>query len=86
MATFFFHLRDGIDQLLDPEGTTCTDLEAVKAKTLTNARDIITGDVFNGLVDLHYRIDVEDQSGTIVHTLQFEDAVTIRRGESIEVS
>lgn len=32
-----------------------------------------------GDIDMTYRIDVEDTSDKVVHTLEFEDAVTIKR-------
>jgi hypothetical protein len=79
MSTYYFHLRDSIDHILDPEGIQCPSLEDVRVKALKCARDLIAGDAITGAIDLTYRIDVEDADGAVVHTIRFEDAVTIKR-------
>ena len=80
MAQFYFHLRDGADKLLDPDGIEC-DRDAVAGKALGTVRDLIAHDAVGGAIDLTYRIEVEDAAGQIVHLLRFEDAVTINRGK-----
>src|SRR5205085_2363148 len=77
MAHYFFHLRDGVDILLDQEGR---DIEAadIERHALEEARAIIADDAKGGRILLDQRIDVENASGTIVLTLQFGDAVHIR--------
>ncbi|HEY0311154.1 MAG TPA: hypothetical protein VGC56_01520 [Allosphingosinicella sp.] len=78
MARYFFHLRDGTDELLDQEGREFADLEAVRAAALRGARDIIGNEVKSGgLVDLRYRIDAETEAGEIVYSLPFKHAVNI---------
>lgn len=79
MTRYFFHLRDHTDQLLDPEGFDCPDASAVADQALKSARDLIAGDAITGEIDMRYRIDVEDTSENIVHSLEFEDAVAIKR-------
>jgi hypothetical protein len=77
MALCFFHLRDGKDVLLDPEGREFDD-QAVIAKTaLAEARSIISHDALTGFIRLDQYIDVEDATGTVLHTVEFRDAVTI---------
>jgi len=41
------------------------------------ARDLLAGDVRNGLIDFRYRIDAEDEEGAIVYTLAFKHALNI---------
>ena len=79
MARFYFHLRDHTDELLDPEGVECANVQAIATKALSAARDLIAGDVKDGAIDLRYRIDVEDAASEIVHSIEFEDAVIIAR-------
>ena len=79
MAHFFFHLRDDTDELLDLDGIDCPDVNAVADLALKAARDIIAGDAHEGAIVMTYRIDVEDVSDRVVHSLQFEDAVSIKR-------
>lgn len=42
MAQYFFHLRDGTDHILDPEGTELADLPAVQQHTMRCARDTLS--------------------------------------------
>lgn len=77
MALYFMHLRDGSDELLDPEGKEFSSLTSLRDAVLATARDLLVGDVRDGKMDLRLWIDVEDESGTIVHTLPFKHAVNI---------
>ncbi len=57
------------------------DLEAVKKAVLEGARDVIANDIkSDGVMDLRYRIDAEDEAGKVVHTLPFKDAINIIPG------
>lgn len=77
MALLFFHLRDGHDVLLDPDGRELDGQEAIAAAALHEAREIISGDAILGRINLDQHIDVEDADGNIVHTLHFADAVEL---------
>jgi hypothetical protein len=78
---YYFHLRNGADVLLDPDGQMLLDLKAVIARALWEARAIIGADAVHGKIELGPRIDVEDEHGVIVHSLQFEQAVQVTRGD-----
>jgi hypothetical protein len=80
VSRYYFHLRDGHDVLLDPEGQEFPSLPAIEAAALENARDIISHDAREGRIMLAYHLDVEDAAGAIVHRLDFEDAVEVIRG------
>lgn len=77
MPRYFFHLRDHVDELLDAEGAELSGLDAVKSAVLAAARDVMIGDLRKGLMDFRYRIDVENEHGTIIFTLPFRHAVNI---------
>ena len=77
MARYFMHLRDGTDELLDPEGREFPSLAALRVAVLFAVRDLLIGDVRNGVMDLRFRIDAEDESGNIVHTMPFKHALNI---------
>ena len=77
MSRYFLHLRDHVEEMLDPEGVELPSLEAVKKAVLEAARDVMSGDLRNGLLDLRYRIDVENDQGAIIFTLPFEHAVKV---------
>lgn len=78
MDRYYFHLRDGVDVLLDEEGREFEGLAAIVAAALKDARSIISDDAIGGLIDLDQRLDVEDRHGTLVHRLPFADAVTLK--------
>jgi len=83
MPRYFFDLHNDIDAL-DPEGKELPDLEAAKREAFADARAMIQASVAEqGKIDLRHSIDVRDGSGNIVHTVRFEDAVTVSRGEQI---
>lgn len=77
MARYFMHLRNGIDEVLDPEGVELSDIDAVRKKVMTAARDILVGDLRNGVVDLRYRVDAENEGGEVIYTLAFKNAFSI---------
>lgn len=77
MQTYYFHLRDGTDVLLDPDGRVLPSLSAVAAAALFEARAIIADDAKSGKIILAQSIEVEDTSGELVHKIAFADAVQI---------
>ena len=77
MARYFMHLRDGTEQILDPEGLEFASVDAVRKATLIAARDLMTGDIRAGVIDFRFRIDVEDEAGEIIYTLPFKHAINI---------
>jgi hypothetical protein len=77
MAKYFVHLRDSTDELLDPEGQEFASVEALRKHIMFTARDLIAGDVRNGVIDFRYRIDAENEAGELVYSLPLKHAVNI---------
>ena len=77
MPLYFFHLRDGDDVLLDPEGRELAGQASIETAALKEARSIISEDALGGRITLAERIDVEDATGVVVHRIHFVDAVEI---------
>ena len=77
MSRYFLHLRDSTDELLDNEGAELPDMEAVRSTVMVAARDLLAGDLRNGVIDLRFRIDAENGEGEIVYTLAFKHAFSI---------
>ena len=82
MARYFFHLRDGRDVLMDPEGRELTDASSIAALALRDARSMISQDALTGHIHLQQAIEVLDETGKVVHRLAFADAVVINGGPS----
>jgi hypothetical protein len=75
MGIYFFHLKNGEDVLLDPEGRQL-DPASIAAAALSEARSIISADCRAGAVDLNQNIDVQDSAGKLIHRISFADAIS----------
>jgi hypothetical protein len=75
MARYFFHLHDGRQTLIDPEGREIEDRSAIGDFALREARAMISQDALGGKIDLRQFIEVRDDSGKLIHQLSFRDAV-----------
>lgn len=82
MPLYFFHLCDGEDVLLDPEGRRLDGADAIAEAALVEARSILSDDVRKGRIDLDYRIDVEDCDRNLIHRLHFADVLEIVGGRN----
>ena len=81
MTRYYLHLRDHIDETLDPEGVELPDMNAVEKTVLDAARDVLSSELKGkGVVDLRYRIDAEKSGGEVVHSLAFSEAFDIVPG------
>lgn len=77
MPKYYFHLRDGIDLVIDEEGREMAGAEAITVAALADARSILSSDVLAGKLHFDQRIDVEDEAHSIVHRLHFRDALEV---------
>jgi hypothetical protein len=76
VARYFFHLCNGGDDLMDPDGREIGNRADVAAVALKEARSCISQDVLEGRIDLHQWIEVHNAAGKIIHRLAFGDAVS----------
>lgn len=77
MARYFMQLRDGSDELLDPDGIEHSDLDSLRRGVLLGVRSLLSEDVKQGVIDLRFRIDAEDRDGMIIYALGFAEALQI---------
>ena len=77
MALYYFHLCDGHEVVIDPEGQELADPKEIADCALKEARAMISQDALGGRIMLNQYIEVRDESGKLVHQLAFRDAVTI---------
>lgn len=81
MPVYYFHLRDGHDTLLDPDGRDLSGPEAIAQAALAEARALVSDEARLGRIRLDQRIEVEDAGGQVVHRLPFGQAVEITGGD-----
>ena len=77
MSLYFFHLRDGTDTLIDDEGVELNGVEEARASVLSSAMDIISHEAITGRINLRQRIDVVDEAGALICSVDFADAVEV---------
>lgn len=77
MALYFFHLCDGRDSLIDPDGQEVSDPALIADVALKEARAMISQDALGGKIRLDQSIEVRDDSGKLIHQLAFRDAVSL---------
>ena len=83
MPRYFFDLHNDIDAQ-DDEGRDLTDVDAVVAVAVQEARQLIKASIDEtGRIDLRHHINVRDDRGDTVFVIHFEDAVTVQRGDEI---
>jgi len=74
VARYSMHLRDGTEKLVDRHSREYSSLEALRSAVMIAARELLTHDAGNGMLDFRFRIDAEDEEGAIVHSLQLRNA------------
>lgn len=77
LALYYFHLSDGHQALIDPDGREVADPAQIGPLALTEARAMIAQDALGGRINLAQYIEVRDADGKLVHQLSFREAVTI---------
>jgi len=78
MALYFFHLCDGGEVLMDPDGREVADESLLREMAIKDARAMVSHDALTGTVRLNLWIDVRDASGKLIVRVPFRDAVTVR--------
>lgn len=76
MPHYFFDLHDH-DVVIDEEGRECADLNAATAWATTEARNIASDDVAQGMLVTSHRIDILDSERGLIGSVSFGDAVAI---------
>ena len=77
MACYFFHLCDGGDQLIDPDGREIVDPSRIPGLAMKEARSCISHDALDGRIEMGQWIEVRDEDDRLIYFLRFRDAVAI---------
>lgn len=76
MPRYFFHLYNDV-VAMDEEGVDLPDLEAARANGIKEAREMMLETVAEGRINFSHRIDVADESGAVLATTPFAEAVRV---------
>jgi hypothetical protein len=78
VPTFYFHLHNDSD-VLDESGKELPDVDAAQAHALTMARfEVAQAAMRDGSITLSHHINVADETGAVLATVHFGDAVQVR--------
>ena len=70
MATFYFHLKQGDELVIDEEGSNLPDLTAARHEALQSARELLCSAIRAGASVVPDAIVVVDQEGRTVDSLR----------------
>jgi hypothetical protein len=73
---FFFHVYDDV-VALDEEGIDLLNADVARAMAISAARALAADQVRKGALTLHHRIEVTDDTGAHVATVELRDAVKV---------
>ncbi|MDB5705103.1 MAG: hypothetical protein JWN66_2219 [Sphingomonas bacterium] len=77
---FHLNLHNAHVDTKDEEGIELFDLSDARAQAIAGIRDFLAGEVRRaGKLDLHGHIDIMDDCGSLLETVQFHEAVNILR-------
>lgn len=76
MPRFFFNISNS-ECLPGEEGSELRDLDAARAYAIEAARGILASDVRRGKLPLSLSFIVTDESGAVVFTFPFSEAVEV---------
>ena len=77
MPVYHLHLINAHIDADDVEGLDLPSLAAARAKAIEGIRGFLGHEVMTGKLDLRGRIDIENDSGGVLATIRFDEAVTI---------
>ena len=74
---YFFHLYNDI-VAMDEEGRTLPDLDAARVNAVREAREMMLETIAEGRINFSHRIDIADESGTVIESVRFGEAVSVQ--------
>jgi len=77
MAHFFFHIRDGLDLIEDPDGIDLPDLDTAHAEALAEARDLLAARVKAGMIVDGQRFEITDATGIVLASVPLRNALRL---------
>ena len=77
MSRFYFHCYGLGEPLEDFEGADLLDEAAARARAVESLRDMMAGDVLQGLLDTRFVIEIEDERGGPVARIGCAEALRI---------
>jgi hypothetical protein len=75
MARFFLHIEDGVQRIVDEEGSDLPSLSAARDEALASARELWAAAIIEQRDLSGRKFVVTDEKGRVLATLPFSDAL-----------
>jgi NADH dehydrogenase FAD-containing subunit len=76
MPLYFFHVRDGVHLILDPDGSCLPDLASAQTEAVLSARELMSQSIVGaGRLGIERRFEIADYEGKTVAIVPFSEAV-----------
>jgi hypothetical protein len=76
MPRYYFHLYNDVVSM-DDEGVELADVAAARTNGIKEAREMMVEMVSEGRINFSHRIDIADESGAVIDSVTFADAVAV---------
>jgi len=80
MGRFHFNIHNGTGETRDEEGRELAGPEEAQATAIEGARSLLGAEVLGGDLDLRGCIEVTDDDGRVIVTVEFKDVLNVRTG------
>jgi hypothetical protein len=80
MPCFYFHVHEAFGSTLHEHGRELPDLEIARREAVIGVRSILSAEIARGRLDLGSRIEVTDETGSVVLMIPFRDTVEVQHG------
>jgi hypothetical protein len=72
----YFHLYDDV-MSIDEEGKELASLQSARERAIDDAREMACAEVLHGHLNLRHRIEIADENGRVLATVQFQDVINV---------
>jgi hypothetical protein len=78
MTRYFLHVHNSHGDAEDDEGLEAGSLSEAREKAVKGIRSLLAAEAENGEINFKGRIEISDESGKIVLTVPFTDALSVK--------
>jgi hypothetical protein len=78
MPFYHLHLSNASIEATDQEGIEVNDLAEARRRAVEGIRAFLGHELMKGTLDLRGRIDIANDTGSVVATVPFADAIVIK--------
>lgn len=77
MPQFFFHVRDGVSLISDPDGSCLPDVAAAQTEAILCARELMSQSIIrDGSLGIERRFEITDDQGNTIAIVPFREAIS----------